>query len=74
MEKKFIAVIESGAVRDVQFCTSVVTDPLNDELWEDLPEAEVFLGVYEGKREEVLAKAAPTPKRLPITFGSLKSK
>ena len=51
MEKKFIAVIESGAVRDVQFCTSVVTDPLNDELWEDLPEAEVFLGVYEGKRE-----------------------
>ena len=58
MEKKFIAVIESGAVRDVQFCTSVVTDPLNDELWEDLPEAEVFLGVYEGKREEVLAKAA----------------
>lgn len=58
MEKKFIAVIESGAVWDVQFCTSVVTDPLNDELWEDLPEAEVFLGVYEGKREEVLAKAA----------------
>ena len=37
MEKKFIAVIESGAVRDVQFCTSVVTDPLNDEVWQDLP-------------------------------------
>lgn len=58
MEKKFIAVIKSGAVRDVQFCTNVVTDPLRDEFWEDLPEAEVFLGVYEGKREEVLAKAA----------------
>lgn len=58
MGKKFIAVIESTAVRDVQFCTSVVTDPLNDELWENLPEAEVFLGVYEGKKEEVLAKAA----------------
>lgn len=58
MEKKFIAVIESAAVRDVQFCTSVVTDPLNDEVWQDLPEAEIFLGFYEGKKEEVLAKAA----------------
>lgn len=56
--KKFVAVIESCAVRDVQFCNNVYTDPMHDEYWEDLPEAEIYLGSYEGERMDVLAQAA----------------
>lgn len=56
--KKFVAVIESCAVRDVQFCNNVYTDPMHDEYWEDLPEAEIYLGIYEGERMDVLAQAA----------------
>ena len=56
--KKFVAVIESCAVRDVQFCNNVYTDPMHDEYWEDLPEAEIYLGIYEGERMDVLAQEA----------------
>lgn len=56
--KKFIALIASRAVRDVQFCNNIITDPMHDEYWEDLPNAEIYLGIYEGERMDVLAQAA----------------
>jgi hypothetical protein len=56
--KKFVAVIESRAVRDVQFCNNIIADPMCDEGWEDYPNAEIYLGVYEGERMDVLAQAA----------------
>ena len=56
--KMYVDVIESCAVRDVRFCNNVYTDPMHNEYWEDLPEAEIFIGVYEGERKEVLAQAA----------------
>lgn len=42
---KYVAVIDAFAVRDTQFCR-------------DLPGAEVFIGIYTGKYEEVLFQAA----------------
>lgn len=65
---KFVAVIESGAVRGAQFCNNVVTDPMRPEFWENSPNAEIFLGILEGERKEVLAKAAASARTSPYNI------
>lgn len=57
MKRKYVAVIEAFAVRDVQFCKSADTDPFGD-FWEDLSGAEVFVGIYFGEHDKVLQEAA----------------
>lgn len=61
MEQKklrYIAVIRQAAVRDVQFCTNTECDPADDGAWCDLPEAEIYLGVFEGCCEDAMDAAA----------------
>lgn len=56
--RHYIATIESGAVRGVQYCTSVVTDPMHPEYWKDAPDAEILVGVYSGDEATVRRQAA----------------
>ena len=56
-DRNYVAVIRPAAVRDVQFATTVNTDPMSDE-WEDLEEAEVYLGVFGGMSTEQVLQAA----------------
>lgn len=46
----YVAVLKSHAVRDVQFCTNRDCDPEDDDSWQDLPDGEVFLGIFAGPR------------------------
>lgn len=55
---RYIAVIRQTAVRDVQFCTDAECDPADDNAWQDLPEAEIYLGVFEGCCEDAMGAAA----------------
>lgn len=54
--EKYIAILKSSAVRDVQYCTDDKLDQLED--WPDLPDAEVFLGVYGGSEDKAIMAAA----------------
>lgn len=54
---KYIALVRCIAVRDVQICVSENTELLEGN-WQDFDSAEVFVGVYEGTREEALRAAA----------------
>ena len=54
---KYIALVRTYAVRDVQICTSEDADLLDGE-WVDLEMAEVFIGVFEGTEKEARAAAA----------------
>ena len=56
-QTKYVAVIEAFAVRDVQIFPGEDPDPISDE-WTDAPGSEVFVGIYSGTYEEVLAEAA----------------
>lgn len=58
------AVLRSCAVRDTQFSTTSDTDPLCDD-WEDLPDAEVWLGFFYGSEEEAAFTAARYAKTDP---------
>lgn len=55
--RKYVAVIEAFAVRDAQYCKTAETDPLSDD-WEDLPDAEIYLGIFTGSYDECLEEAA----------------
>lgn len=55
---RFIALIKSSAVRDVQFARTVDPDPLDDSAWGDLPEAEVFLKIINADTPEAAAEEA----------------
>lgn len=55
--RKYIALVRSIAVRDVQICVSENTELLEGD-WQDLESAEVFLGVFEGTKQEALKAAA----------------
>lgn len=59
----YVAVIRSSAVRDVQFCKDAECDPTEDDAWDDLPDAEVFLGLFSGP--DALAKAAEYGNTVP---------
>lgn len=47
-EARYAAVIRSRAVRDVQFCKSPDCDITDDGSWDDLPDAEIWLGFFQG--------------------------
>lgn len=53
---QYAAVIKSSAVRDVQYCKNTDCDPLDDDGWIDLREAEIWLGFFSGS--DALQKAA----------------
>ena len=57
MNRKYVAVIEAYAVRDTQFCRSSDIEPMS-ESWEDLNEAEIYLGIFTGTVESVLKEAS----------------
>lgn len=62
----YIALLKASAVRDVQFCTNAELDPMDDAAWEDLPEAEIYLGLFTGKDQKaVLLKAAEYANTVP---------
>lgn len=44
----YAAVLRASAVRDVQFCKNAERDPTDDGAWDDLPDAEIFLGFFSG--------------------------
>ncbi len=54
---KYIALVRSLAVRDVQICVSENTELLEGE-WKDFDGAEVFLGIFEGTEKDALEAAA----------------
>lgn len=45
-KKRYVAVIKSSAVRDVQFAKTADAGPLDDDAWADLPEAEIYAGTF----------------------------
>lgn len=47
VKQQYIALVKSGAVRDVQICTDAACDPVADT-WYDFSEAELYIGLYEG--------------------------
>lgn len=59
---RYAAVIKPHAVRDVQFCRTADTDPLSHD-WEDLDDALVWLGFFEGP--DALKKAADYGRTVP---------
>ena len=54
----YIAVLRTEAVRDVQFCLNAERDPMDDDSWQDMPDAEVYLNPFQGEYEDVLKRAA----------------
>lgn len=53
----YVAVLESFAVRDVEYCTTENNAPESPD-WSGLDGAEVFLGVYRETNEESARAAA----------------
>lgn len=53
----FVALVRSGAVRDVQICRDAECDAV-DSQWYDDESSEVFLGIYPGPYEKALKDAA----------------
>ena len=43
-----VAVIKASAVRDVQFAKTADAAVEDDDAWSDLPDAEIFLGIFAG--------------------------
>lgn len=56
-ENQYVAVIRSGAVRDAQVCEDDELDPITSK-WHDIKEPELYLGIFQGTREEARKKAA----------------
>lgn len=69
MNRKYVAVIESYAVRDTQFAKKNDVNPLDDAAWEDLPGAQVYLGIFTGSYDEVLKEAAAFAGTAPENIG-----
>ena len=61
-----IAVIKSDAVRDVQCSCKVDADPLDDDAWMDMHDAQIFLGVFKGPNEISILKEAAQYAGIPI--------
>lgn len=55
--RKYVAVIESFAVRDTQYCQSDNCDQISGD-WVDMYDGEIFLGIFTGIEKEVLREAA----------------
>lgn len=55
---RYVAVLVSEAVRDVQICSSAEHDHGNDATWSDYYGAELFLGIFKGIEREVRQEAA----------------
>lgn len=56
--KAYIAVLKSSAVRDVQYAAKPDAELLDDDAWNDLPDAEIYLGVYAGLQQAALQNVA----------------
>ena len=64
--KNYVALYHSGAVRDTQICKldqkaieAASGDAWNDEYWEDVEGAEVFIGIFAAETEQdAIARAA----------------
>lgn len=54
--RRYVAVIRASAVRDVQHAVVSDAEPSDDGAWADDPEAEIFLGFFNGT--DALAEAA----------------
>ena len=55
----YIALIKASAVRDTQYAKTVDPEPCDDSAWTDMPDAEIFIGVYKHmSQEETIAQAA----------------
>lgn len=61
----YAAVIKSGAVRDVQVCRDAECDPVSEN-WEDVPDAEMWLGLFRdpGALEEAAAFGRTVPENV----------
>lgn len=55
---RFVAVMKSSAARDAQFAVVPDADPADDDAWRDEPEAQPYLGIYSGTRDQCLTDAA----------------
>lgn len=53
--KNYVALYHNCAVRDAQICKvnqeAVPGEPWDDEYWQDLEDAEVFIGIYSAETE-----------------------
>ncbi|WP_289026717.1 hypothetical protein [uncultured Flavonifractor sp.] len=58
--KKYIALYQSGAVRDAQLCKEDpgTASPLDEDVWEDCFDAQVYIGLFYGMDEQAARKAA----------------
>ena len=54
--KRYVAVIRPSAARDVQVAKIPDADPMDDDVWADQPDAQVYLGLFSGP--DALARAA----------------
>lgn len=61
----YAAVVHSGAVRDVQVCRDSDCDPMSEN-WEDVPDAEMWLGLFRdpGALEEAAAFGRTVPENI----------
>ncbi len=55
---RYVALVASGAVRDVQVASRYDAELIDDDAWHDCRDAEVFLDIYEGTEAQCRAKAA----------------
>lgn len=56
-DNRYIAIVKSSAVRDAQVCKDAELDPTESE-WFDIKDPELYLGIFQGTREEARKKAA----------------
>lgn len=58
--KRYIAMYNEAATRDTQICKEnpAIVSPLDDDVWEDCPDALVYIGLFSGMDEAGATKAA----------------
>ena len=52
-DNRYVAVIRKEATRDTQYNQGLPHENAGDEAWEDVPDAEIYVGVFEGYDEYV---------------------
>lgn len=57
-KKKYVGLLVSNAIRDVQACKAEDPDIRDDDSWYDVEDPELFLGIYSGTEAECRAAAA----------------
>lgn len=57
-EQTYVAVIRASAVRDAQYAIKANAELLDDDSWQNMPDAELYLGMYTGTDEDELRLTA----------------